>query len=670
MFHNTRSSKLHHIAGSSPILTDLPEHIQRKILLLLRGRHLASISSVNSTLRNVVKRGLANHRRDPWAMDIAVNSGWDDTVRELLNAGASPHILLDNSPRQALHCACRRGKLNVAKVLIEYGAAPWALDVEKRYSPAHYAVLHDHPHIIRWLYSLEKKHQSGWNGSSYERSSHPLVIPPREILQFALRSHSSVPIIETIVSIAIETGQGDECICDSLELASISGRSNVLYTVMRYIAPPENRRRFVRNTDALIHACRAQSIPCLRVLFGGNAICPSEYPELLTTAVTLNDNELVNFLVHEMGMSVDISYDASNGTDIMPPLIAAIRNNNVAMVEFLINHGAELFDSHINGLSIMCCAAASGNRDMVRLLVRARANANAVDGAGMSPLCYAINHNDIDMAEILIKAGCSVNAQCPFQIEPLHYAAEAQNRNEFILYLIERGANLASPFASRPILCSAVKYSSVEVVLKLLSLGVNPDGPFSRGNCCPLISAIEAKRVEIVRALLKNNVDPNVTAQSSLRRVWPPPIMPYESHYESTPLHAAARFGLCDIIQLLVDAGVCLDRKCLTEGRHCHGYLAKCCAPLHLAAINHHIDAVRLLLEAKASIDVKDETGMTPLHCACIAGCMATIRLLLESGADYMLSDNSGKTAMMLLEENTSVPERARKQIMDLIKSS
>lgn len=55
--------------------------------------------------------------------------------------------------------------------------------------------------------------------------------------------------------------------------------------------------------------------------------------------------------------------------------------------------------------------------------------------------------------------------------------------------------------------------------------------------------------------------------------------------------------------------------------------------PLHIAIINPHIGAVRLLLESGAKVNEVDSSGDTALDISSLYGCVEVVRLLLEYGA-------------------------------------
>ena len=63
---------------------------------------------------------------------------------------------------------------------------------------------------------------------------------------------------------------------------------------------------------------------------------------------------------------------------------------------------------------------------------------------------------------------------------------------------------------------------------------------------------------------------------------------------------------------------------------------------LHLACLNGHTEVVRVLLEAKASVDCRDSVGATPLFAACLKGHSAVVDILLAGQNDSRLDVAAG----------------------------
>ena len=67
--------------------------------------------------------------------------------------------------------------------------------------------------------------------------------------------------------------------------------------------------------------------------------------------------------------------------------------------------------------------------------------------------------------------------------------------------------------------------------------------------------------------------------------------------------------------------------------------------PLHLAATNPDLSALKALITAGADPNARDKEGATPLHMAAYTQNAKHTQLLLEAGADPLLKTNSGRDA-------------------------
>ena len=80
------------------------------------------------------------------------------------------------------------------------------------------------------------------------------------------------------------------------------------------------------------------------------------------------------------------------------------------------------------------------------------------------------------------------------------------------------------------------------------------------------------------------------------------------------------------------------------------------------------MEAARLLLEAGAAVDAKEECGRTPLMGACMHGHVEAARLLLEKGADRSLPTPTGLTVLEELNSGIfDLPEEKMAQLRALL---
>jgi ankyrin repeat protein len=99
------------------------------------------------------------------------------------------------------------------------------------------------------------------------------------------------------------------------------------------------------------------------------------------------------------------------------------------------------------------------------------------------------------------------------------------------------------------------------------------------------------------------------------------------------PIHNAARIGTGPEVSALLKA-----QPAIRDIRNAQGS-----TPLHLAATNPDIGALKALLVAGADTNARDIDGLTPLHMAAYTQNAKHARLLLEHGADPYAKTNAGR---------------------------
>ncbi|KAK7171093.1 hypothetical protein R3I94_001108 [Phoxinus phoxinus] len=110
-----------------------------------------------------------------------------------------------------------------------------------------------------------------------------------------------------------------------------------------------------------------------------------------------------------------------------------------------------------------------------------------------------------------------------------------------------------------------------------------------------------------------------------------------------TVLHIAALHGHLACMELLVEAGDCVDVdvRCPQGRRPLHMLLTTQSRP------NSHACLI-YLLEHGAQINVSTDEGLTPLHLAAAEGLMDCTETLVRNGADTHARDKMGHTALDL----------------------
>lgn len=126
-------------------------------------------------------------------------------------------------------------------------------------------------------------------------------------------------------------------------------------------------------------------------------------------------------------------------------------------------------------------------------------------------------------------------------------------------------------------------------------------------------------------------------------------------------MHRSAGAGKIDAVKLLLQNKCFVDIKDAVTGN----------TPLSTASKYGHSVIVQLLLRHGADINSQNNFGETPLIRAMIANNPATCRLLLDNDADISLMNAGGKTALQLsleMERTMILNLIRRKMANDLMK--
>lgn len=195
----------------------------------------------------------------------------------------------------------------------------------------------------------------------------------------------------------------------------------------------------------------------------------------------------------------------------------------------------------------------TGNPAIIRLLVDAGADANAVDDGGLTPLHEGAKNDNPVVAVHLLAAGADPHALDNDGYTPLHHSAARGENGRVIARLLAAGSDgRAESNDGRTPLHSALRYDAVRdvvstliqgpgaesltalqlralqgdaaAVTSLLAEGVDPNAPTADG-LTALHLAVRQAGPAVVSALLAAGADPNAVAS--------------EEEAAGTPLHAA-----------------------------------------------------------------------------------------------------------------------------------
>lgn len=113
---------------------------------------------------------------------------------------------------------------------------------------------------------------------------------------------------------------------------------------------------------------------------------------------------------------------------------------------------------------------------------------------------------------------------------------------------------------------------------------------------------------------------------------WPKTNIEARNKEDESPLMMAALKGHGEMVRRLIARDAHVSKP---------GW-----APLHYAATNGHLEVMALLLEHHAFIDAESPNGTTPLMMAAMYGTPQAVKLLLDAGADVNMRNQLGMSAL------------------------
>ncbi|KAH0558926.1 hypothetical protein GP486_004447 [Trichoglossum hirsutum] len=319
-------------------------------------------------------------------------------------------------------------------------------------------------------------------------------------------------------------------------------------------------------------------------------------------------------------------------------LVWAAKNGHLAVVEVLLENGADVNASNTDALTALQLAAESGHETVVQLLIRKGASIEA------HPRTTRDNSSDIF---VLSSSTTDRNGK-----RALHLAAE--NGHEAIaLLLIEGGADLNSgDYGGRTAVHLAAENGHGRVALLLTQKGADPKAGDSSGKTA-LHLASENGHASLIQLLLQTGV--NIDA---------------EDLEGDTALHLAASNDREAVTRVLIAEGARI------KVQNNAGMTA-----LHRAVNTSSIRTVQILLKANANPDDGSNRNESLLHTAIQNNALEIVRLLLQHGAnaEVLVKDKtpleaavgcrSSSIAQFLLENGVST-SKCKALLSDSIRSN
>jgi ankyrin repeat protein len=315
--------------------------------------------------------------------------------------------------------------------------------------------------------------------------------------------------------------------------------------------------------------------------------------------------------------------------DGLTPLMSAAENGTVACIEHLVAKAdKEYIDSFSKtGFSALIIAAAHGNTDAVKALIKAGADVNSMNESNqVTALMYAAASGHIEVLKVLLENGVNLHAIHSNGGTAL-LEASTGGQPEAMQLLLEAGAK--------------VNFIDFDGVTPLMAIA-------SQGNIKGVKLIVEKLKEELPEDQLIDHIN-------------------LASYSGGTALMFAAAGGHLESMEYLIQLGGKVNdiaratpqyleklKKQIEEGTienddgpHIDGVTA-----VHVAALGGHLECVKRLIAAGADVTIEDDEKRTPLQLA-IKGNYGQVSMeLVRAGAnpDIVYVDEDGETHNLLMD--------------------
>jgi ankyrin repeat protein len=579
-------------------------------------------------------------KQKPWLakrphkfLHSAARAGRTPIVRLLLEHGADPNFDFGFAnvlgPFTPLSDAVASGHFEIARLLCKNGADVDASAGKNHDSLFHYAVAYSQPRFVKLLleHEADANAQDGWGLTPlHVAADRGDIAKARLLLDSKADVNAETEDGATPLFFAMVQGHRDFCQfllergarLDLYSACGLGKRSEAASVLEANPGLANQKDRRLGRTP-LFWAARNGEARLMELLLDKGATVNVRAPH-----ITSASNVVRGPAVWQKELPEDRG---------VTPLHVAAESGATEAARLLLKKGADGNARDESGRTPLLLAAEHHRPEIVRLLIEAGAKVDAKDDLGSVPLCWATG--DKDCVEMLLKAHAEFKA-ADKHVGPPVLVAAYRGHTEAVKLLLASGAKLDFHAA-----CLLGRVREVERFLednpRLVDEPVRYSGYYEQ---TPLVLAADAGQAEVLDLLIARGADAE----------------PTRSRYPSA-LHVAAMYGRQNVVERLLAKGIAVDAVTSDEKG----------TALFDAVIFAQPEMVRFLLSRKADPRIRISSFApaqgTPLHCVgarrnawgpqedraspdVIRRELAVARLLLDAGADLEAKNDSGATAL------------------------
>ncbi|XP_023346201.1 serine/threonine-protein phosphatase 6 regulatory ankyrin repeat subunit B isoform X3 [Eurytemora carolleeae] len=265
---------------------------------------------------------------------------------------------------------------------------------------------------------------------------------------------------------------------------------------------------------------------------------------------------------------------------------------------------------------------------VLKKLLQCGANVDAKDAYNMTGLHHAAMRGNISVVKFLVSSlgANQLLNQRDIQGSTALHIASTYGHAEVVKLLLDAGADIRLIcLEKKTALHRAAQEGNIQVMKVLMEhdefsvLAQRKD----KDQYSVLLLAVDGGCLDLVQLLLEHGLQPQVSWKNNVGEV---------------PLHSAARTGLKDMVQTLVEHGADID---------CTNGLQQ--TPLYIAAQSGKLEIVEYLLEQDADHNIWDSQRLSPIMIAGVEGHVQIVRALKERGANIRSVDSDDLNILHLV---------------------
>ena len=313
------------------------------------------------------------------------------------------------------------------------------------------------------------------------------------------------------------------------------------------------------------------------------------------------------------------------------PLYGAARRGDTDLVQTLLDAGADIdvWSETLEGYTVteIMGAAMSRSEETVEVLLRAGAHVNAqiLPGYGTTALMQAVS-GSVALVKLLLEAGANPNALGSGRNTALRIACELE-RDDVVQALLAAGANVdESRNDGTTPLMAATRLGDLKMVVLLLRAGADPRLADERGR-----TVNDLLQPESDMALSYGLPDGNMMLRFAIRTWGSSAHIPDSGARVQGHLWTSIELGWASGIGLALEDGA--DIHAVDDTGHGALHLA-----LQKTPYADQVAIIRELVDRGASLEARDTSGRTPLefaiHLVTISGTPHPLRALVTAGID------------------------------------